>query len=154
MQSEKKPMPGYRNSATQYGHRHGEAFMLMRYRCEKCGKQEMIWNSRDGVTPFAVSCSVCPGMMQHVDFGGDIYSPDYKPGVGHRYFRDGTPDEAADIMRRRLDRMRDQYPTTPEYERELIEGARNAHATGGQNFHEFQKGWPMLDAWTEPPDAD
>ena len=32
-------------------HNHKEAYMLMNYRCE-CGHHELIWNSRDGVTPF------------------------------------------------------------------------------------------------------
>lgn len=141
------------HSARSHGHTFGEAFMLMRYACRDCGKNELIWNSRDGITPFGVGCSRedCDGTMNHIDWRGDLYAPAYKPSPGERFFRDGTPDEAAAIMQRRIDMTRDQYPVTPEYERELVEGARNAHATGDQNFHEFQKGWPTLDVW---PGAD
>lgn len=37
---------------------HKEAYLLMNYRCE-CGHHELIWNSRDGVTPFTLSCPNC-----------------------------------------------------------------------------------------------
>jgi hypothetical protein len=35
-------------------HNHGEAFALMTYRCDAGCHTEVIWNSRDGVTPFIV----------------------------------------------------------------------------------------------------
>ena len=37
-------------------YKHAEAFCLMKYRCEKCGQAEVVWNSRDGVTPFIINC--------------------------------------------------------------------------------------------------
>ena len=36
---------------------HTEAFRLMRYRCERCGFVEVIWNSRNGATPFTIDCA-------------------------------------------------------------------------------------------------
>ena len=42
-----------------------EALHNMQYTCESCGHSEMIWNSRDGVTPFTVSCSKCGGLSSH-----------------------------------------------------------------------------------------
>lgn len=134
-------------NARDHGHVFGEAFMLMRYACKDCGTNEMIWNSRDGITPFSIGCRTdgCSESMNHVDWQNDIYAPDFKPATGQRFFRDGTPDEAANIMQRRINTMRDQYPTTQEREAELIEGARNAAETGGESFHEFKAGWPTLD---------
>jgi len=73
-------------------HIQKETFCLMKYKCEKCLKEELIWNSRDGVTPFAIGCSFCKregsehGTMQHIDWSGDKYLPDYFPKFGERVF--------------------------------------------------------------------
>ena len=125
------------DTATKHGHTHGEAFMIMWYAC-KCGHRERIWNSRDGVTPFGALCPSCGGTMSHVDWGRDEYAPDHKPARYQRYWRDGTPDEAEAIMRRRIEGMRGgPYEASSEVVEELIASAR-----AGEN--EFQPGWPML----------
>lgn len=59
----------------QRGVRHPEAYCLMHYRCEKCGKWEILWNSRDGVTPFCVKCRNCDGTMKHEIWDRDFYAP-------------------------------------------------------------------------------
>lgn len=69
-------------------YKHAEAFCLMTYKCEKCGKSEVVWNSRDGVTPFIIKCELCGGNMQHINFGGDVRSKNYIPKVGQRVFID------------------------------------------------------------------
>lgn len=81
------------NKPTQK-HNHAEAFKLMQYRCEKCGKFEVLWNSRDGVTPLIISCRQknCKGGMQHVNWQSDIYMPNHIPASGQRVFID-MPDE-------------------------------------------------------------
>lgn len=55
------------------GFQHKEAFCLMNYRCQRCNQVELLWNSRDGVTPFIVRCAQpeCKGEMQHIDFWRD-----------------------------------------------------------------------------------
>lgn len=121
--------------------------MLMWYACTACWHKERIWNSRDGVTPFGLGCSSCGAIMNHVDWQADEYAPNHKLHRGQRFWRDGTPDEAEAIMRRRIESMRDQYPLPPEEEERLIRGARDAAETADDNFHEFQKGWPMLDIY-------
>jgi len=57
----------------QSGFRHKEAFCLMQYRCARCSQVELLWNSRDGVTPFIIRCAQegCKGEMQHINFGRD-----------------------------------------------------------------------------------
>lgn len=128
-----------KNSAKQYGHNHGEAFMLMTYACDHCGHLETIWNSRDGVTPFCIECPSCGQMKcQHVDWQRDTYAPDHKPHRGQRFWRDGTPDEAEAIMRRRIASLSDEHPVDKDREAELIKYAREGEG-------EFRKGWPMLD---------
>jgi hypothetical protein len=72
-------------------YKHGEAFCLMRYKCKSCCVMETLWNSRDGVTPFVISCRKCAGEMQHVDWHADDCRPDYLPKKGMRVFVDLTP---------------------------------------------------------------
>lgn len=118
-------------------HRHKEAFMLMRYWCD--GEHpELIWNSRDGITPFSVRCHSCQLTAYHVDWHRDLYAPDYNPPLGDRYFRDGLPEEAAAIMRHRIEALRPDFPIDPDQETALIADARAGR------LHEFQPGWPLL----------
>lgn len=119
--------------------------MLMWYSCRECGHRERIWNSRDGVTPFGCGCSSCGGSMTHVEWDKDTYAPDHQLLRRQRFWRDGTPDEAEAIMRRRIERMRDKWPCSPEEETQLIKAAREGGDSG-----EFQKGWPMLDEHRHP----
>lgn len=132
------------NRTTERGHQHAEAFSLMWYACKSCGSRVRVWNSRDGVTPFSMSCVSCDagfnGGMVHVHWNLDEYAPGHKPRPYQFFWRDGTPDEAAAIMTARIQQMKDTYPCSPEKAAELIERARN-NTLGG----EFQKGWPMLD---------
>lgn len=118
-------------------HIHAEAFNLMWYGC-KCGHRERIWNSRDGVTPFGTACPSCDGIMDHIDWRRDERAPQHKLRAGQRFWRDGTPDEAEAIMRRRIAAMRDRWPQTPEQEAALIASTRSGEG-------EFRLGWPMLD---------
>ena len=46
--------------------KHEEAHALMIYQCQSCGFPEVIWNSRDGVTPFSVGCPKCKKTMHHI----------------------------------------------------------------------------------------
>lgn len=64
-------------------YRHVEAFRMMTYECRVCGKQMRIWNSRDGVTPFTVTCRLCDkGFMVHINWANDPLLPRYSPQVG------------------------------------------------------------------------
>jgi len=118
---------------------HKEAFCLMWYGC-KCGHRERVWNSRDGVTPFGCGCPSCGATMFHVEWQRDEPAPDHKLFTGQRFWRDGTPEEAETIMRRRIERSKGiQCDPSPELAAKLIQSAR----TGDSD--EFRKGWPMLD---------
>ena len=64
-------------------HNHTEAFRLMQYACEDCEHNEIIWNSRDGVTPFGMNCPACNSInMLHVNWRQDVYAPDHVPEPG------------------------------------------------------------------------
>jgi len=76
---------------------HGEAFCIMRYRCEDCHREEVLWNSRDGVTPFCIDCRVCKGTQQHIIWQTDQRDPKFDERLrrgmfpGMRVFVDASP---------------------------------------------------------------
>ena len=128
--------------AIKAGHHHAEAFMIMWYVCD-CGHSERIWNSRDGVTPFACNCPSCGDTMKHQAWDLDEFAPNHKLHAHQRFWRDGTPDEAERFMRQKIEAFRkynvdNKFSLLLEKEEKLIEEARN----GG---HSFSPGWPFLD---------
>jgi len=87
-------------------YRHGEAFCLMTYRADDRHLEEVIWNSRDGVTPFVVNMKDgSPGT--HVDWRNDRCVPDHKPAVGDRIFVDLTEQRAHEIAAQQARRIWD-----------------------------------------------
>ncbi|MEE4016114.1 hypothetical protein V1T76_28940 [Roseibium sp. FZY0029] len=126
--------------AKKYGHVHGEAFMLMKYACV-CGHRETIWNSRDGVTPFGMVCPSCgKPNLRHVNWQHDVYAPEHKLQIGQRFWRDGTPDEAEAIMRRRIEQEQNTCSLKPKIAEELIQSIRD-----GATDYKFRNGWPIID---------
>lgn len=88
---------------TDRGHQHVEAFCLMQYACRKCRHAEIIWNSRDGVTPFGTACPSCgDSTLQHVNFWMDRYAPDHKPHKGQRVWVSMTLERARAFARARV----------------------------------------------------
>jgi hypothetical protein len=135
-------------------YQHGEAFCLMFYACP-CGHRERMWNSRDGVTPFGgITCPSCglgfgtpalPGRpswgLSHVQFAADYPVPDHKPWPGQRFWRDGTPAEAVEIIERRIVKFAEAGRAIPE---DIAEKLRN-DAFSQAPDSEWRKGWPYLD---------
>lgn len=64
----------------------------MKYRSTD-GEEEIIWNSRDGVTPYNITLRSGKQAM-HVDWHLDRCIPDYVPPSGSRIFIDLTADKA------------------------------------------------------------
>ena len=120
---------------------HREAYCLMTYQCQRCERTEQIWNSRDGVTPFITTCYIegCRGESQHINWHEDIQIPEYKLVSGQRFWRDGTYEEAREIIRRRVMSNPQYIPAgiTPE---DYVDRITNSSGAG-----EFSTGWPKLD---------
>lgn len=89
-------------------HVQAEAFCLMKYQAEN-GETELIWNSRDGVTPFCIRLK-SGAEARHVEWQRDQYLPNYLPEVGERIFVDYTPDEARASANRQYDKWSESYP--------------------------------------------
>lgn len=87
--------------------KHAEAFRQMNYRCQECGYHEILWNSRDGVTPFCISCPKCKDAigMTHVDWHNDRFEPFFRPMKGQRYFADMTRWRARELANRNADTL-------------------------------------------------
>lgn len=127
-------------------HRHVEAFALMWYACKDgCHRCERIWNSRDGVTPFGMQCPDCGGNLLHWQFNLDVYAPNHTLYLGQRFWRNGTPEEAVAIMRRRIEAMDGKDAVRSVESQQLLEQARRGQLS------EFRVGWPMLDICMEGP---
>lgn len=94
-----------------------EGFCLMKYRAEDGSCEEIIWNSRDGVTPFIVA-SRDGKPMQHVDWEGDRYAPHHIPKVGSRVFVDATMESCIEGRRAFAERHWNdpKYPMSERWE--------------------------------------
>lgn len=85
-------------------HRHAEAFCLMKYRAEDRHLEEVLWNSRDGVTPFMLTMRD-GSYGSHVDWRNDQYAPDHRPQVGDRIFIDLTEQRAHEVVTEIADKI-------------------------------------------------
>jgi hypothetical protein len=72
-------------------YRHPEAYCLMQYQDQVTGEIEVIWNSRDGVTPFVVE-SPKGNEAHHIDWRADKRRVDFVPPPGMRMFVDASPN--------------------------------------------------------------
>lgn len=90
---------------------HHEAFCLMKYR-DAQGNEEIIWNSRDGVTPFIIR-NKQGNEAQHVEWNKDVFAPNHKPKKGDRIFVDLTHERAREIAVRQVERWWDGGENVP-----------------------------------------
>ncbi len=110
--------------------RQKEGFCLMLYKCEGCEAIEVLWNSRDKVTPFMITCRYCKGYMQHAEWQLDTYAPDFKPHKGMRIFIDLTEMKNKEYITAQVNRywehgpycMKDRYVSKASAVNELTKG--------------------------------
>lgn len=97
---------------------HPEAYCLMKYFCKSCHTSEILWNSRDGVTPFIIRCKWCGGEASHIDWDKDQCNPNYTPMHGQRVFIDLPPNINDLLTRIRINRFWEhpQYPMKDMFE--------------------------------------
>lgn len=98
-------------------HNHGEAFMLMSYVSDDGKTGELIWNSRDGVTPFVVRSR--DGVeMTHSDWNHDVYAPHFRPPPGMRVFVSMDEDMAREAAEKQVALWWDhpEYPMSRTFE--------------------------------------
>lgn len=89
------------------GFKHVEAFKLMTYQDEQePSYKEVIWNSRDGVTPFMISSKDGKRRLKHTDWRNDPHAPYYTPQIGERVFCDLTVERSTEKVRLFLTSMK------------------------------------------------
>lgn len=98
------------DAATKTEYKHFEAFMHMWYATDDGRERELIWNSRDGVTPFCER-SRSGKEMTHVNWNQDSREPGYKPKAGDRIFVDATRELLGDAAKAYVEK----YWDNPEY---------------------------------------
>ena len=122
-------------------HQHAEAFMLMLYSCQECDHSEILWNSRDGVTPFGIQCPKCNGInMLHVAWEDDQYAPDHVPHEGQGVWIDMPQSLKRTLVLARLEVGRAHgydVPSDPHEREQLIKAVMES----------FQPGEPWLIRW-------
>lgn len=95
-------------------HAHREAYALMNYESADGLVREVIWNSRDGVTPFGVTAKDGTTPLTHARWHEDQYAPNHVPALGDRIFVDLTPERAKTAAMRNAERWWDdpKYPAS------------------------------------------
>lgn len=83
------------------------AYCLMIYKCSHCKHMEILWNSRDGVTPFTVDCRCCKELsMQHILWNEDtLVGESYAPLENMRIFINLTKEK----IRQHIIKNKKQY---------------------------------------------
>lgn len=124
---------------------HKEAFCLMEYHCTKCANVELVWNSRDGVTPFTIDCPKCGEMAQHDNWHKDQFKPGHELDmqIGERYFLDLKKEKLIEYKKKMIDEhwedseypMKDNFKTKEEALEILTK--------------DFMLGEPDVEVWTE-----
>ena len=119
---------------------HGGAFMLMNYVSDDGKVREVLWNSRDGVTPFCLG-SVDGVEMTHARWQDDLRSTLHVPEVGSRMFVDLTKDRMLEYKRAMVERAWDdeKYPLREYDEMDVLGKAGAAYKLA---YSEWQDGQP------------
>lgn len=90
---------------TKYNHQ--EAYCLMLYVSEDGLEKEILWNSRDGVTPFCIPNRDGTKTMGHTDWHLDRCVPNFIPLDGMRVF--ATISSQAEATARATKRVEDSW---------------------------------------------
>lgn len=78
--------------------------MLMTYVGQRSRRPEVLWNSRDGITPFAITSAWEPREeMAHEQWSQDRRVPTYVPPIGSRIFVDLTLHRALEEAGRTIE---------------------------------------------------
>jgi hypothetical protein len=117
----------------------------MTYMSDDKQESEIIWNSRDGVTPFTLT-SRSGRLIRHVNWGDDKPLPEFKPHVGMRVFVDATRELVTPELTKYVERI-------------FTEHNGGYWQTREEAFEELLPGWlhngeaPWIITIKETPDA-
>ena len=129
---------------------HPEAFCLMKYQSEDGEETEILWNTRDGVTPFFIGNKAGDKSMKHINWNEDVRKLDHTPQPGDRVFMDLSKEDCIAHTKLRVDELWDDetYPMSAQFEskEEAIESLTRSWHEGTPCVRTVaQDGWPKLD---------
>jgi hypothetical protein len=145
-----------RQKTSEY--RHPEAFCLMTY-CEVTGEKdeinetcekEVLWNTRDGVTPFFIGNKAETRSMKHIDWSGDVRKKDHIPQPGDRVFMDLSKEDYIAYTKLKVDKMWDEgeFKMSDHFEskEQAIESLSSSWQEGMPCVRVVAKeGWPNVE---------
>jgi hypothetical protein len=115
------------NYSHRLGYVHPDAFCLMTYQSTTTIAREVIWNARDGVTPFTITM-LDGSEGVHVDWNRDVFDPIYTPPVGSRAFVNLSPAAALVYRVKYVDRYWNEPVADGPTMRETYDGLTAAQA--------------------------
>jgi len=121
--------------------RHAEAYALMIYYCKDCRNQEILWNSRDGVTPFIIACRFCgEHEASHISWRADIQVPDFVPTDTMRVFVDITEQNWESYVDKEWNRGLSEYYNSKEEAVSILykPEKKEPHIITGKEYKEKQ----------------
>jgi len=129
---------------------HAEAFHLMTYQSEDGTETEILWNSRDGVTPFFIAGKDGKTEMKHVEWHKDLFDPRYIPKPGERVFMTISKEDYLAHIKKQVEAMweADEFPM-----KEHFESKEQAIDILGEQWQEgmpcirtvAKEGWPNVE---------
>lgn len=149
-------------NATNYGYTHAEAFHLMTYQSTTTTQSEVIWNARDGVTPFCITMKDgSEGVHKH--WNQDKFDPQHVPQLGDRIFVNLTLAAAKEYRTTYVNKwwdggtdvppMSDMYPTKEAAIQQLAESDVRAFGNGTTPHIVVVDEWWLADIISRRPRA-
>lgn len=131
-------------NSSERKYNHPEAFCLMKYATKDGTETEIIWNSRDGVTPFCIASKSGVEMQHDMRFFRHNRVPEHQPKPGDRIFVDLGAERARKLVTERVER----YWEHPQYPMSRMYGSKEEAVEGLLRASEFAPDAPHLVEWT------
>jgi hypothetical protein len=130
---------------SRHGYNHAEAYCHMTYRTDDGLENVVIWNSRDGVTPFVIPWH--GKQARHVNWTADRPDPDYQPQPGDLVFVDLTPERARWHAERTVDAWYADHRIRAQVAKHFGTRKRAIQSI----IDSYHEGEPDLIQWQEQP---
>jgi hypothetical protein len=132
-------------------YKHPEAFCLMKYQSEDGEEEEILWNTRDGVTPFFIGNKAGTKSMKHINWNEDVRAINHKPQPGDRVFMDLSKEDYISYTKVNVDKMWDgdgvKMSDHFETKEQAIESLSSNWQEGTPCVRVVSKeGWPNLES--------
>lgn len=132
------------------GYKHPEAFCLMKYQSEDGEEEEILWNSRDGVTPFFIGNKVGTKSMKHINWNEDVRAIGHKPQPGDRVFMDLSKEDNIAYTKVKVDELweHEEFALKDQFEskEEAVESLTAGWQPGSPCVRTVSKeGWPNVE---------